>query len=75
MQRSAQPFTIAVSDVDRCQQKFGDKHGVPFSYPKHNRCNNMKHFVLRGEWSVAPACCLLSARVVAELPAAGTMPH
>ena len=49
-QRSKPSFRLSFHKDD----KFGDKHDVPFNFPKDDQCNNMKHFVLRGEWNDSP---------------------
>ena len=49
-QRSKPSFRLSFDKND----KFGDKHDVPFNFPKDDQCNNMKHFVLRGEWNDSP---------------------
>ena len=45
-----QSFRIKFSSDD----PFGAKHGLPFNFPRSNRCNNMRKFVLRAEWNDHP---------------------
>ena len=49
-QHSKPSFRLEFSKDD----PFNKKHGVPWSYPKHDTCNNVHKMVLRGEWNDAP---------------------
>lgn len=49
-QHGKQSFRLKFSPDD----PFGAKHGVPFSFPRDNHCNNLRKLVLRAEWNDHP---------------------